>query len=92
MESRANAGSPPAGPELQSGPLQFAQVAMALLADAMVDAADSERLRFSADTMRNDGNIHPLVLLANLKLKAGKGPAGEVARQDFSGSYGYVME
>ena len=52
MESRANAGSPPAGPELQAGPLQFAQVAMALLADAMVDAADSERLRFSADTMR----------------------------------------
>ena len=78
MESRANAGSPPAGPELQAGPLQFAQVAMALLADAMVDAADSERLRFSADTMRNDGNIHPLVLLANLKLKAGKGPAGEL--------------
>jgi pilus assembly protein CpaC len=23
---------------------------------------------------------------------AGKGPAGEVARQDFSGSYGYTME
>jgi general secretion pathway protein E len=78
MESRADAGAPVARIELPPGRLVFEQVAMALLADGMVDPADAERLRFSAETMRHDGNIHPLVLLANLKLKAGIAPMGDL--------------
>ena len=78
MESRADAGSPATRTELLPGRLVFEQVAMALLADGMVDPGDSERLRFSAETMRHDGNIHPLVLLANLKLKAGIAPMGDL--------------
>ena len=40
---------------------------------------------------------HPVVLAERElflfgKVAGQKGPAGEVARQDFSGSYGYVME
>ncbi|MEF9977654.1 MAG: GspE/PulE family protein [Thermomonas sp.] len=78
MESRADAGSQATRTELPSGRLAFEQVALALLADGLVDPADSERLRFSVETMRHDGNIHPLVLLANLKLKAGQAPLGEL--------------
>ena len=78
MESRMGAGARGGGAELPPGRLVFEQVALALLADGMVDAGDAERLRFSAGTLREDGNIHPLVLLANMKLKAGVAPAGDL--------------
>ncbi len=78
MESRMTAGAPPARIELPAGRLAFEPVAMALLADAMVDPADGERLRFAAETTRHDRDLHPLVLLANLKLKAAAPQVGEI--------------
>ncbi|MEG1681131.1 MAG: type II/IV secretion system protein, partial [Stenotrophomonas sp.] len=59
------------------GRLQFSNVASALLADGLVAAHDQERIRFSAQGARNASDVHPLVLLANLKLASAAG-AGEL--------------
>lgn len=53
---------------LPPGRLMFEQVAAALLADGLVAPQDLERVRFSAHGARNASEVHPLVLLANLKL------------------------
>ncbi|WP_313347710.1 GspE/PulE family protein [Stenotrophomonas sp.] len=72
MEHRSPATLAPAaapGP-LPPGRLVFEQVAAALVADGLVAATDLERIRFSGQGARNASEVHPLVLLANLKLAA----------------------
>ncbi|MFT4198057.1 MAG: GspE/PulE family protein [Pseudoxanthomonas sp.] len=66
-------GAPFAGQEIGPGRLDFAQVARALLADGLVAEADLERVQFSASGARSASEVHPLVLLANLKLGAAGG-------------------
>lgn len=61
------------------GRLQFSNVASALLGDGMVAAHDQERIRFSAQGARNASEVHPLVLLANLKLAAAPPASGDLA-------------
>ncbi|WP_017166959.1 GspE/PulE family protein, partial [Xanthomonas phaseoli] len=50
----------------------------ALLADGMVVPHEHERVQFSAGGARTASDVHPLVLLANLKLHAAQPPAGEL--------------
>ena len=69
---------PPVRAELPRGRLAFDRVAAALLADEMVAPSDRERIQFSAGGARNASEVHPLVLLSNLKLRAGQLPAGEL--------------
>ncbi len=57
-------------PPLSAGRLRFEEVAAALLGDGLVAAQDHERVQFSAQGARNASEVHPLVLLANLKLTA----------------------
>ncbi|MFI8719640.1 GspE/PulE family protein [Stenotrophomonas sp. NPDC077464] len=75
MEHRSPATLVPApAPEpLPPGRLVFEQVAAALVADGLVAAVDAERIRFSGQGARNASEVHPLVLLANLKLAATSG-------------------
>ena len=68
-----------ATPALPAGRLVFEQVATALLADGLVASTDHERIRFSATGARNASEVHPLVLLANLKLAAAPPANGELA-------------
>ncbi|MFL9583611.1 GspE/PulE family protein [Stenotrophomonas sp. AB1(2024)] len=78
MEHRSSATLAPApapGP-LPPGRLVFEQVAAAMVADGLVAAGDVERIRFSGHGARNASEVHPLVLLANLKLTAA--PGGEL--------------
>ncbi|MFN4161303.1 MAG: type II/IV secretion system protein, partial [Stenotrophomonas sp.] len=56
------------GAPLPPGRLGFEQVVAALVADGLVATSDLERIRFSAQGARNASEVHPLVLLANLKL------------------------
>ncbi|MDQ1120564.1 MULTISPECIES: GspE/PulE family protein [Pseudoxanthomonas] len=58
---------------LGSGRLDFAQVARAVLADGLVAEADRGRIQMSAAGARSASEVHPLVLLANLKLAAAAG-------------------
>ncbi|WP_152984096.1 MULTISPECIES: GspE/PulE family protein [Stenotrophomonas] len=60
------------------GRLQFSNIAAALLGDGLVAAHDQERIRFSAQGARNASEVHPLVLLANLKLAAAAPASGEL--------------
>ncbi|WP_066092553.1 GspE/PulE family protein [Xanthomonas massiliensis] len=82
-QGQANSTAAVAAP-LPPGRLHYAQIAAALLADGMVLAADAERiatsagLHGSAGAARGAGEVHPLVLLSNLKLRAGQPPAGEL--------------
>ncbi|MGV8960166.1 MAG: GspE/PulE family protein [Stenotrophomonas sp.] len=64
--------------QLPPGRLVFERVATALVADGLVADADLERIRFSAQGARNASEVHPLVLLANLKLTAALPPAGQL--------------
>lgn len=85
MEPRlpaAFASVPEGGLPLPYGRLDFDQVAAALVADGLVAAADLERIRFSAQGARNASEVHPLVLLANLKLGASAG--GELGLERLS--------
>jgi general secretion pathway protein E len=63
---------------LPRGRLTFERVVAVLIADGMVDPVDRERIQFSAGGARNASDVHPLVLLSNLKLRAGQPPAGEL--------------
>jgi general secretion pathway protein E len=63
----------PAPGPLPPGRLDFDQVAAAMVADGLVAASDVERIRFSGNGARNASEVHPLVLLANLKLAAASG-------------------
>jgi len=67
---------------LPPGRLGFEQVAAALIADGLVAEADLERIRFSGQGARNASEVHPLVLLANLKLAAAGG--GELGLERLS--------
>jgi len=81
MEQRQSAEptmAPPGAAVLPRGRLAFERVAAALLADGMVAPGDAERIQFSAHGARSASEVHPLVLLANLKLRAGQAPAGEL--------------
>ena len=75
MDQRPPDFAPAAGPgrlapvPLPPGRLGFDQVAAALVADGLVAEGDLERIRLSAQGARN-AEVHPLVLLANLKLAA----------------------
>ena len=75
MEHRSPATLVPApAPEpLPPGRLVFEQVAAAMVADGLVAAGDVDRIRFSGQGARNASEVHPLVLLANLKLAAASG-------------------
>ncbi|MBT2768462.1 type II/IV secretion system protein [Stenotrophomonas sp. ISL-67] len=75
MEHRSPATLAPVpvpGP-LPPGRLVFEQVAAAMVADGLVAAGDVDRIRFSGQGARNASEVHPLVLLANLKLAAASG-------------------
>ncbi len=63
----------PAPGPLPPGRLDFDQLAAAMVADGLVAASDVERIRFSGQGARNASEVHPLVLLANLKLAAASG-------------------
>ena len=73
MEHRLPAGTPAAPAPLPPGRLQFEQVAAAALADGLIAERDRDRVRFSAQGARNASEVHPLVLLSNLKLAASEG-------------------
>ncbi|HEL4833491.1 TPA: type II/IV secretion system protein [Stenotrophomonas maltophilia] len=75
MEHRLPVGTPgeAGGVPLPWGRLQFEQIAAALIADGLVAEQDRERMRFSAQGARNASEVHPLVLLSNLKLAANGG-------------------
>ncbi|RXR06381.1 GspE/PulE family protein [Pseudoxanthomonas composti] len=53
---------------MPAGKLDFARVAQLLRQDRLVAEADEARLQFSAQGARSATDVHPLVLLANLKL------------------------
>ncbi|HBK47690.1 MAG TPA: type II secretion system protein E [Xanthomonadaceae bacterium] len=76
MEQRQPADSRMA--TLPAGRLLFERVAAALVADGMVLPAERERIQFSGGGARNASEVHPLVLLSNLKLTAAQPPAGEL--------------
>ncbi len=80
MEQQAahSAPTPPVPVAIAPGRLQFSNVAAALLGDGLVAAHDQERIRFSAQGARNASEVHPLVLLANLKLAAAPPASGEL--------------
>ena len=80
MEPQAsqNASIPPLPVAIAPGRLQFSNVAAAVLGDGLVAAHDQERIRFSAQGARNASEVHPLVLLANLKLAAAPPASGEL--------------
>ncbi len=75
MEHRlpATLAPAPAQEPLPPGRLVFEQVAAAMVADGLVAADDVDRIRFSGQGARNASEVHPLVLLANLKLVAAGG-------------------
>src|SRR5688572_11247188 len=60
---------------LPPGRLALEPVLAALVEDGLVAAGDADRARASAKHMRALDAVHPLVLLANLKLPSRK-PAG----------------
>ncbi|RNF83761.1 GspE/PulE family protein [Montanilutibacter psychrotolerans] len=60
---------------LSGGRLGFEQVVAALLSDGLVAPADTERAQFAAQGSRASSDVHPLVLVANLKLAASQ-PVG----------------
>ncbi len=70
--------TPPSPVAIAPGRLQFANIAAAVLGDGLVAAHDQERIRFSAQGARNASEVHPLVLLANLKLAAAPPASGEL--------------
>ena len=70
---------PPLPVAIAAGRLQFSNVVAALLGDGLVAAHDQERIRFSAQGARNASEVHPLVLLSNLKLAAAPPATGELA-------------
>ncbi|NEK64638.1 MAG: Flp pilus assembly complex ATPase component, partial [Xanthomonas perforans] len=78
MEQRRTADPDNAVALLPRGRLMFDPVAAALLADGMVVPHEHERVQFSASGARTASDVHPLVLLANLKLHAAQPPAGEL--------------
>jgi pilus assembly protein CpaC len=57
----------------------------------LVTPTRGEALALPTDRVRLPSE-KDLFLFGNVEKSAGKGAAGEVARQDFTGSYGYVME
>jgi general secretion pathway protein E len=73
MEQQRKADFSPDSTVLGSGRLDFAQVTRALLADGLVTEADKGRIQMSAAGARSASEVHPLVLLANLKLGAAGG-------------------
>lgn len=82
MDSRP-AAQPPAVPvpamvSLPPGRLSFERVAAALLADGLVAPAERSRMQFSAQSVRTVSDVHPLVLLSNLKLAATRPPGSEL--------------
>jgi general secretion pathway protein E len=60
---------------LPSGKLALEPILAALVDDGLLAAADAERARVAAKQLRALDNVHPLVLLANLKLPSLK-PVG----------------
>lgn len=73
MEQQRKADFSPDSTVLGSGRLDFAQVTRALLADGLVAEADTGRIQMSAAGARSASEVHPLVLLANLKLADARG-------------------
>ncbi|TAA25635.1 GspE/PulE family protein [Pseudoxanthomonas winnipegensis] len=72
-QTQRRADFSPESTVLGSGRLDFAQVTRALLADGLVAEADRGRIQMSAAGARSASEVHPLVLLANLKLAAAAG-------------------
>jgi general secretion pathway protein E len=73
MEQQRRADFSPDSTVLGPGRLDFAQVTRALLADGLVAEADAGRIQMSAAGARSASEVHPLVLLANLKLGDARG-------------------
>jgi len=73
MEQQRKADFSPDSTVLGLGRLDFAQVTRALLADGLVAEADTGRIQMSAAGARSASEVHPLVLLANLKLADARG-------------------
>ncbi len=73
MEQQRKADFSPDSTVMGSGRLDFAQVTRALRADGLVAEADIGRIQMSAAGARSASEVHPLVLLANLKLADARG-------------------
>ncbi|MEL1265855.1 GspE/PulE family protein [Pseudoxanthomonas putridarboris] len=76
--------APTPSPALPPGRLGFEAVAAALLADGLVAPADHDRIQFSAQGARNASEVHPLVLLANLKLASSAPGGGELGLEELT--------
>ena len=63
---------------LPAGRLALEPVVAALLADGLLAAKDAEHARASARHVRGLDAVHPLVLLANLKLPSAQRPGSEL--------------
>src|SRR5690606_35494665 len=74
----------PGAPRLPSGRLALAPVVDALLADGMLSATDAERAKVSSRQGRPGGSVHPLVLLANLKLASARVPGTELGLEQLT--------
>ena len=75
---------PGSAQRLPAGRLTLEPVVDALLADGMVTAADAERAKVSARQGRANEAVHPLVLLANLKLAAARTPGAELGLEQLT--------
>ena len=70
--------APPVPTRLPPGRLSLARVATVLAEDGLIAAGDAERVHGTA-AARHPGDVHPLVLLANLKLDSRRHPGTELS-------------
>ena len=70
--------SPLPGARLPAGRLTLEPVIAALLVDGLLAPKDAEHARSSARHVRGLDAVHPLVLLANLKLPSAQRPGSEL--------------
>ena len=74
----------PRSTRLPAGRLELVAVVDALLADGEISPADAERARVSARQGRGNDAVHPLVLLANLKLASLHRPGAELGLEQLT--------
>ena len=72
------------GARLPPGRLALAPVVDALLADGMLAPADAARAKASARQGQASESVHPLVLLANLKLASARVPGSELGLEQLT--------
>ncbi|MDQ3205895.1 MAG: GspE/PulE family protein [Pseudomonadota bacterium] len=80
----ADAAGPPRPCRLPAGRLALTGVAAALAQDGLIAPVDAERARVSASGARQASDVHPLVLLANLKLTSGRHPGATLGLEQLT--------